>query len=397
MRVHGFVEGYFRFSIRADGTCRQFFRGGLHLFHQVEWYDAVDQSPLERGLGGDGLVAEIKFRRAAEADQRGQEERDAAVGDESDAAEADHEPGLVCRDSQVTGQRHAETGARAHPIDRGEDGFLDLADLQDERIVGLLEMLAVGDVPRACQHFGDVVARAEGCPRAGEDKDARLRVAGGVVEGAQEGVDQLQVEGVGARGPIKRQGADTRLKACTERSRSVRKKRSHFMIDRPVDSPFDCGSLVAFDPKLTSSRCLSGGRWLLLLEKDRARGPVELCESVLGGVVFARVEFQFHFVAVEADPQQKHVAVGRLNIAGGDDGGGLLEAEFVAIVQVDVGPAVPGAVTAFHQRGAVERAQAREQGDGEVRAFVETHGPAVVDGFENGRRTFDDCDFIVHG
>ncbi len=54
------------------------------------------------------------------------------------------------------------------------------------------------------------MARAEGCSRAGEDKDARLRVAGGFVEGAQEGVDQLQVEGVGARGPIKRQGADTR-------------------------------------------------------------------------------------------------------------------------------------------------------------------------------------------
>jgi len=210
MRVHGFVEGLLRQAIRADGTHCQFFRGGLHLFHQIERHDAVEQSPLERGFGGDGLVAEIEFRRAAEADQRGQEERDAAVRDESDAAEADHELGLVRRDSQVAGQRHAETGARAHPVDRGEDGFLDLADLQDERVVGLLEMLAVGDVPRACQHFGDVVARAEGCPFARQHKDARLRIAGGVVEGAQEGEDQLQVEGVGARGPIKRQGADTR-------------------------------------------------------------------------------------------------------------------------------------------------------------------------------------------
>ena len=91
------------------------------------------------------------------------------------------------------------------------------------------------------------------------------------------------------------------------------------------------------------------------------------------------------------------MAVVGFNVAGGNDGRHLLEAEFVAIVEVDVGPAVPGAVTTFDQRGAVERAQAREQGDGEVRAFVETHGPAVVDGFKNGRRTFDDCDFIVHG
>ena len=210
MRVHGFVEGLLRQAIRADGTRRQFLSGGLHFFHQVEWDDAVDKSPFEGGFSVNGLVAEIKFRRAAQADQRGQEERDAAIGDQSDAAETDHELGLLGRDSQVTGQRHAETGARAHPVDRGEDGFLDLADLQDERVVGLLEMLAVGDVPRACQHFGDVVARAEGCPFARQHKDARLRIAGGFVEGAQEGEDQLQVEGVGARGPIKRQGADTR-------------------------------------------------------------------------------------------------------------------------------------------------------------------------------------------
>ncbi len=124
----------------------------------------------------------------------------------------------------------------------------------------------------------------------------------------------------------------------------------------PFGSPFDRGSRVACEPP---PRAVNN-------RKDRARGPVTLFESILGGVVFAGVEFQFHLVTFQVDPEQEHVTIHRFHVAGSQDGGSLFEAEFVAVVEVDVGVIVPGAVTALDQRRTVERAQARQERDGKV-------------------------------
>src|SRR5688572_28414551 len=57
---------------------------------------------------------------------------------------------------------------------------------------------------------------------------------------------------------------------------------------------------------------------------------------------------------------------------------------------------MPGVVTSFHQRGAVECSQAGERRNRQMRTFVQAHCPSVVDVLKNGGRTFDDRDFIFH-
>jgi len=65
-------------------------------------------------------------------------------------------------------------------------------------------------------------------------------------------------------------------------------------------------------------------------------------------------------------------------------------------MQMDGFVEAPAAVTPFHQRRAVKRSQAREQGQRQIRAFAETERPAILDGFEYGGWTFDDGNFVVH-
>src|SRR5258706_4607055 len=57
---------------------------------------------------------------------------------------------------------------------------------------------------------------------------------------------------------------------------------------------------------------------------------------------------------------------------------------------------MPSVVTTLHQGGTVEGTQARKRRHREIRAFVQAHGPTVIDLFEHGRRAFDDRNFIVH-
>ena len=56
----------------------------------------------------------------------------------------------------------------------------------------------------------------------------------------------------------------------------------------------------------------------------------------------------------------------------------------------------PAPVTAFHQRRAVERPQAGQQGQRQARPFAETQRPAILDGFEYGGWTFDNGNFVIH-
>ena len=119
-------------------------------------------------------------------------------------------------------------------------------------------------------------------------------------------------------------------------------------------------------------------------------------EVVFETLVVAYVDLVFDVFAVEVDPQEQDVPVVGFDVAGGQDGSGLFQSHFVAIMQVNGRVVVPGAVTAFDQRGTIKGAQAGKGGYGQVWAFVEAHGPAILYLFKNGRRAFDDCDFIVH-
>lgn len=78
------------------------------------------------------------------------------------------------------------------------------------------------------------------------------------------------------------------------------------------------------------------------------------------------------------------------------DGSLFFQAQVVAVVQMDGSPGVSTAIAALDQRRTVERAQAGEQGQRQARPFAETQRPAVLDGFENRGRTFDDGDLVVH-
>ncbi len=78
------------------------------------------------------------------------------------------------------------------------------------------------------------------------------------------------------------------------------------------------------------------------------------------------------------------------------DGSLFFQPQVVAVMQVDGFIGVPASVTALDQRRTVERAQAGEQGQRQARPFAETQRPAVLDGFENRGRTFDDGDLVVH-
>ena len=85
-----------------------------------------------------------------------------------------------------------------------------------------------------------------------------------------------------------------------------------------------------------------------------------------------------------------------LYVASGQDRGRLLHSQVVAVVKLDGRFATPGTVATLDQRGTIKGAQARECGYGQVWAFVEAQGPTVLYLFKNGRRAFDDCNFIVH-
>ena len=122
--------------------------------------------------------------------------------------------------SQASATPRPCPGHRA--IDRGDNGLFQLADLQDERVVGLLEMFAVGDVlSLGGQHFGDVVPGAEGVARPRQHHAADLRVRCGVLS-AFATRDHLEVEGVGTFGAVE---AD-RQRSSLERSQ----KRGHVPI-----------------------------------------------------------------------------------------------------------------------------------------------------------------------
>lgn len=81
-----------------------------------------------------------------------------------------------------------------------------------------------------------------------------------------------------------------------------------------------------------------------------------LIKKIVLLVVFARVHFVFHVVAVEIDPQQQNMTVGRDQISRRENGGGFLRSRFAAIMQANGGFVMPRGITALHQRGTVERA-----------------------------------------
>jgi hypothetical protein len=56
----------------------------------------------------------------------------------------------------------------------------------------------------------------------------------------------------------------------------------------------------------------------------------------------------------------------------------------------------PAPVTTFHQRRAVKRPQAREQGQRQERALAETERPAVLHGLKYRGWTFNDGYFVFH-
>ena len=99
---------------------------------------------------------------------------------------------------------------------------------------------------------------------------------------------------------------------------------------------------------------------------------------------------------IQLDPEQEHVPVVCFDRAGCHNGGLFLQAKIVAILQVNELVEVPAPVTTFHQRRAVERPQAGEQGQGQVRPFAQTQRPTILDGLEYGGWTFDDGNFVVH-
>ena len=52
-------------------------------------------------------------------------------------------------------------------------------------------------------------------------------------------------------------------------------------------------------------------------------------------IFVACIHFVFNDFAVEIYPQEQHVPIGSINIAGGEDGGGLFKTGFGTLMQMD--------------------------------------------------------------
>src|ERR1700690_880316 len=119
-------------------------------------------------------------------------------------------------------------------------------------------------------------------------------------------------------------------------------------------------------------------------------------QIIVGTFIVAIIEFVFDMIAIKADPQQQHISIRCCDIAGSQDGRGLLETHVIAIDEVDMLLIIPCTMTTLHQGVPIESPQPRKGRDKDMGAFVQPHRPAVVYLFKDGRRAFDNRYFFIH-
>ena len=147
--------------------------GGQELAAGTTRLTSPNRSASAADSGSGSSASSSGLRRA---DEPLEDPRRAAVRDQADLAEREHEPGGLGGDPEVAGERERGAGAGGDAVDRRDDRLGQAAHRPDQRVVALADL----DVERGgvgLEPLAQVLAGAERPAGAGEDDgpDGRVR------------------------------------------------------------------------------------------------------------------------------------------------------------------------------------------------------------------------------
>ncbi|CAB3915120.1 hypothetical protein LMG3415_05191 [Achromobacter mucicolens] len=163
-----------RHARRGQETARQ--RQGLVLQRLGRVQGVHEAEPL-RFLGVDAPPRHQQFLGLGQADRARQQMQRAHVGQRPDAQEHHAERGARGGQDEVGAQREGEAAAPGRPVDRGDHGNLQVAQLLQPHVHVLQPLAHAGRlraVGQAFAHGLDVAASAEAAVAAGQHQCARL-------------------------------------------------------------------------------------------------------------------------------------------------------------------------------------------------------------------------------
>ena len=167
----------------------------------------VHQTDRQGPRGVDRLAGEQESQRGADADQAGEGEGGAAIGDQAHASERRGKAGIARRHPEVAGQRQIETEPGRRAFDHGQHRHRTAHHGQHGGLEVRQPALQVGDRGDLAEPAQPMEVETGGEVPGGAAQHYQLGLAGifDLVQRAGQCAGQRGSEGVAAAGPIERE------------------------------------------------------------------------------------------------------------------------------------------------------------------------------------------------
>ena len=202
-------HGAFHVAVRQRGArCHALGNLPRFFFKRCGGKHACGDADPTRFIGGQSLPGVKEFRRARQSDNTRQKKRRAEIRIQPQRSERLREHGLIGRNAQIAGQRHAQSPARGRTVHGGNHHLGHRGDRQANFLAHLEHRLEFvhGLATSRIAHEIDVSAGAKSAPRPCQHHGAH----GLIFARAQQTVDQraaqVGIQRVELLGPIQPQG-----------------------------------------------------------------------------------------------------------------------------------------------------------------------------------------------